>query len=117
MYKRLPQAAICCLVQAIFITGWLSHLSFVVQAFFPGGQRLNGDIVVAAQQVARAVNDHGYRQIAFEDGIFPHAIGIIVEGQAVADTISFAMKPLVAFDMFLGECGAANQQAGQRYGA
>ena len=89
----------------------------MVLAFFTGGQRLNGNVVVvAAQEVSGTVHHYCNRHILFQDGILPDGIDLVIEFQVVANVVSVSMKPLVLLDMIVAQRSAADEQEWQCHG-
>lgn len=74
----------------------------MVHAFLTGGQRLNGNVVVAAQQVAGAVHHYCHRQLASQNGICPDGVLLVIEFQVITNIVAISMKPLVALNMIVG---------------
>ena len=77
----------------------LNNLFLVVQSFFAGGQGLNGDIVVAAYQIAGGHYHYRNGQITFQDGITVETEGFVIELQLITNAVTFAIEPLVVFNM------------------
>jgi hypothetical protein len=71
----------------------------MVQPFFAGGQGLNGNIVIAAYQIAGGHHNHRNGQITFQNGITVETEGFVIELQLVANAVSFAIEPLMVFNM------------------
>lgn len=88
----------------------------MVHTFFTGGQRLNSDVVVAAQQVAGAVHYHCHRQVASQNSVLFDGKGLVIKFQAITNIVSVSVIPLVLFDMVIGQCSAANEQEWQCHG-
>jgi hypothetical protein len=75
------------------------QLFLVVQSFFASGQGLNGNIVVAAYQIAGGHYNDRNGQITFQNGIPVETEGFVIELQLVANAVSFAIEPLMVFNM------------------